>query len=121
LSLARQLTFALAAGAMLVATALAQSPAVPLTLHDAANIAMEKNPLRKAALADTRAASADMQTARSFFLPHVTFSETATLGNDQATRSSIAISNAGCRDSPIAAVVPIATLTNFLSKWRTTS
>jgi outer membrane protein len=82
LSLTRHFAFVLAVGAMLVATVVAQSSAAPLTLHDAANIALEKNPLRKAALADTHAASADMQTARSFLLPHVTFSETATRGND---------------------------------------
>jgi outer membrane protein len=54
----------------------------PLTLQQAVNIALEKNPERKAALADTRAASADVREARSFLLPHVTFSETATRGND---------------------------------------
>lgn len=82
MSLTRSLAFAIAAGAMLIATGLAQSSAATLTLHDAANIALEKNPLRKAALADTHAAQADMQTARSFLLPHVTFSETATRGDD---------------------------------------
>ncbi len=59
----------------------AQQPS-PLTLPQAVNIALEKNPQRKAALADTRAASADVREARSFLLPHVTFSETATRGND---------------------------------------
>src|SRR5260370_10634204 len=54
----------------------------PITLQQAINIALEKNPERKAALADTRAASADVREARSFLLPHVTFSETATRGND---------------------------------------
>jgi len=54
----------------------------PITLQQAINIALEKNPERKAALADTRAASADVREARSFFLPHVAFSETATRGND---------------------------------------
>ncbi len=43
---------------------------------------MEKNPLRKAALADTKAASAGIQEARSFLMPRVTFSETATRGDD---------------------------------------
>src|ERR1019366_3888944 len=60
---------------------LAQQPS-PLTLQQAVNIAMEKNPERKAALADTKAASADVKEARSFLLPHATFSETATIGND---------------------------------------
>jgi outer membrane protein len=59
----------------------AQQPS-PLSLQQAVTIALEKNPERKAALADTRAASADVKEARSFLLPHVTFSETATRGND---------------------------------------
>jgi outer membrane protein TolC len=54
----------------------------PITLQQAVTIALEKNPERKAALADTKAASADVREARSFLLPHVTFSETATRGND---------------------------------------
>jgi outer membrane protein TolC len=54
----------------------------PLTLQQAVNVALEKNPERKAALADTKAASADVKEARSFLLPHATFSETATIGND---------------------------------------
>lgn len=71
----------LGAGAILVATALAQTSA-PLTLQEAANIALEKNPLRKAALADIKAASAGVHEAQSFLMPHVTFSEQATRGND---------------------------------------
>jgi len=59
----------------------AQQPS-PLTLRQAVNIALEKNPQRKAALAETRAASADVKQAKSFLLPHVTFSETATAGDD---------------------------------------
>lgn len=54
----------------------------PLTLQQALNIALEKNPQRKAALADTKAAAADVATARSFLLPHITFSESAERGND---------------------------------------
>ena len=54
----------------------------PLTLERAVAIALEKNPETKAALADTKAASADIQLARSAFLPHVTFVETVTSGND---------------------------------------
>src|SRR6516225_1732027 len=56
--------------------------ASPLTLKQAVIIALEKNPLRKAALADTKAAAADVREARSSLLPHLTFSETVTLGND---------------------------------------
>lgn len=54
----------------------------PLALQQAVNIALEKNPLRKAALADTRVASADVREARSAFMPRLTFFETATRGND---------------------------------------
>jgi outer membrane protein len=53
-----------------------------LTLSHAVQIALEKDPLRKAALADTKAASAGVQEARSALIPHLTFSETATRGND---------------------------------------
>jgi outer membrane protein len=54
----------------------------PLTLQQAVSISLEKNPGRKAAMADTKAASADVKEARSFLLPHATLSETATIGND---------------------------------------
>jgi len=54
----------------------------PLTLQQAVNIALEKNPLRKAAIADTRVTSADIREARSVLMPRLTFSETATRGND---------------------------------------
>jgi outer membrane protein TolC len=64
------------------ASAQSASETATLTLQQAVNIALEKNPLRKVALADTRAASAEVREARSVFLPRVTFSETATLGND---------------------------------------
>jgi outer membrane protein len=53
-----------------------------LTLQQAVTIALEKNPLRKAAIADTKAASAGVREARSFLMPHLTFSETASRGND---------------------------------------
>ena len=61
-----------------------QQPAQPspLTLRQAVNIALEKNPARKAALADTHAASADVRASRSLLYPHAAFSETATDGND---------------------------------------
>jgi outer membrane protein len=54
----------------------------PLTLQQAVRIALERNPLRKAALADTKASSADVREARSVLMPRVTFSENATRGND---------------------------------------
>ncbi|MGO8793247.1 MAG: TolC family protein [Candidatus Sulfotelmatobacter sp.] len=54
----------------------------PLSLQQAASLALEKNPLRKAALADRKAASAGVQEAQSFLMPHVIFSELATRGDD---------------------------------------
>jgi outer membrane protein len=54
----------------------------PLTLQQAVSIALEKNPARKAALADTKAASWDVKLAQSAVLPRLTLSETATRGND---------------------------------------
>jgi len=59
-----------------------QAERVPLTLREAVQIAMEKNPLRKAAIADVKVASADIREARSFLMPHLNFSETVTRGND---------------------------------------
>jgi outer membrane protein TolC len=53
-----------------------------LTLQQAVRIALEKNPLRKAAVADTRVSFADVREAQSVLMPRVTFSETATRGND---------------------------------------
>lgn len=54
----------------------------PLTSQQAVAIALEKNPQRKAALADTKAASADVKQAKSLLLPHVSLFEVATRGND---------------------------------------
>ena len=69
---------------LLTQSVLAQAPSEgsPLSLSQAVGIALEKNPLRKAALADTRAAAAGVVEARSFLMPHITFSETATRGDD---------------------------------------
>jgi outer membrane protein len=62
----------------------AQQEAQPssLTLQQAVTIALEKNPLRKAAIADTKATSAGVREARSFLMPHLSFSETASRGDD---------------------------------------
>jgi outer membrane protein len=79
------------AGLLVLATLFSASPTVfaqqasepaSLTLAQAVQIALEKNPKHKVALADTRVASADVGAARSYLLPHATFSETATRGND---------------------------------------
>jgi len=65
-------------------TAPAQQTEEPsaLTLQQAVKIGLERNPLRKAALADTKVASADVREARSVLMPRLMFSETATGGND---------------------------------------
>jgi outer membrane protein TolC len=68
--------------ALAFATAAAAQTATPLSLPDAVKIALEKNPLRKAALADTRAAGAGVREARAAIFPRITFSETANRGND---------------------------------------
>ncbi len=67
-----------------VGTSFAQQQPAPavLTLQQSVQIAMEKNPLRKAALADIKAANADLREARSFLMPRLSFSEIATRGND---------------------------------------
>lgn len=57
-------------------------PAVPLTLSQAVSVALEKNPLRKAAMAQQRMAAAGVKEARSAFVPRLNFTETATRGND---------------------------------------
>jgi len=64
-------------------TVLSQTPGEPpLSLQQAARIALEKNPLHKAALADTKSAFAEVQEARSSLMPRVSFSEQATRGDD---------------------------------------
>ena len=60
----------------------APGEASSLSLQQAASIALEKNPLRKAALADTKAASASVLEAQSVLMPHISFSELATQGDD---------------------------------------
>jgi outer membrane protein TolC len=64
------------------ASAQQEAQSSSLTLQQAVNIALEKNPLRKAAIADTKVASAGVRAARSFLMPHLSFSETATRGDD---------------------------------------
>ena len=75
---------ALCAAGWITGTALAQQSAQPasLTLQQAVRLALEKNPQRKAALADTRIAAAGVSEARAELLPHLALSETATRGND---------------------------------------
>jgi len=78
-----KLVLSLAAWLPLVAASAQQeAQPSPLTLQQAVNIALEKNPVRKVAIADTKAASAGVREARSFLMPHLSFSETASRGND---------------------------------------
>ena len=69
----------LAAASLLTPAAVAQTP---LSLQQAVSMALEKNPQRKMAVADQRAAQAGVQEARSGLLPRVSFTESATRGND---------------------------------------
>ena len=64
---------------------LAVTPAMaqtPLSLSQAVVIALEKNPMRKAALADRHAAKAGVGLSRSSLLPHAMFGEGFTRGDD---------------------------------------
>jgi outer membrane protein TolC len=84
LSFARH-SFALVLVTVLYVTGVAfpqTPPSSSLSLQQAASIALEKNPLRKAALADRKATAAGVQEAQSFLVPHVTFSEVATRSDD---------------------------------------
>jgi outer membrane protein TolC len=54
----------------------------PLTLPQAVAIALEKNPLRKAAAAEHSASAAGVREARSLLLPRLMFSEIGMRGND---------------------------------------
>lgn len=73
-----KLLITIVAGALFSVAAQAQT----LGLSEAVAIAIEKNPARKMALADTQIAKAQVTLAKSVFFPRVSFSETATVGND---------------------------------------
>ena len=60
---------------------LAQTP-TPLTLPQAVSMALDKNPLHKAAMAETHISMEAVRQARSPLFPKVTFSESALRGND---------------------------------------
>jgi outer membrane protein TolC len=53
-----------------------------MTLAKAVEIALAKNPVQKIALAEHKAAIAEVQVAKSAFFPRVAFTESATAGND---------------------------------------
>lgn len=67
--------------AALLASAAAQ-PSTPLTLADAVQMTLDKNPMHKAALADTKAALASVREAQAPLLPRLMFAENVTRGND---------------------------------------
>ncbi len=53
-----------------------------ITLHDAVVLALEKNPVHKAAMAEHSAAAAAVRESRSILMPRISFTESATRGND---------------------------------------
>jgi len=59
-----------------------QNAPTPLTLAQAVSMALEQNPLHKAALADTRLSLAAVRESRSPLMPKITFTESAARGND---------------------------------------
>ena len=76
------LTFRCAVMVAMLTPSLAAQTATPLTLPQAVGMALEKNPLRKAALADTRISTASVREARSPLMPKITFTESVLRGND---------------------------------------
>jgi outer membrane protein len=67
--------------ALLAGSAFAQAP-TPLTLPQAVSMALEKNPLRKAAMADTRISVAMVRESKTLLLPKIMFSEDVTRSNN---------------------------------------
>jgi outer membrane protein len=74
--------FTLITTAVLFASAVPALAQTELGLPGAVAIALEKNPARKMALADSQTAKAQVELSKSGFLPHIGFSEIATIGND---------------------------------------
>ena len=56
--------------------------ATPLSLPEAVRMTLANNPMHKAALAETKAASAGVRAARAPLLPKITFAENFTGGNN---------------------------------------
>ncbi len=77
---ARRAAFLLPSLILLFALPLAAQ--MPLTLPQAVAMALDKNPLHKAAVADTRISTAAFREARAPLLPKISFSESALRGND---------------------------------------
>ncbi len=65
-----------------LAVAAVAQDATPLALSEAVQMTLAKNPMHKAALADTKAASAGVRVARAPLLPQIMFAENYTGGND---------------------------------------
>ncbi len=71
-----------AALAVLFAMPMVAQTGTPLTLSEAVSMALGKNPLHKAAMADIRISAAGLREARSPLLPKIIFTESAVRGND---------------------------------------
>ncbi len=72
----------MAMAALLSSSLTAQDTAAPITLPQAVSMALEKNPLHQAALADTHISLAQVRQARAPLMPKIMFSESAVRGND---------------------------------------
>ena len=75
-------TVRFAAFAAMLSMPLAGQTATPLTLPEAVSMTLGNNPLRKAAIADTRISAAAIREARSPLMPKIMFTESAVRGND---------------------------------------
>ena len=80
--LVRTLSAMLTMGLMILLAPQPVRAQTPLTLQQAVEIALEKNPTRKVALANQRVAAAGIRKARSDLWPQLTFTESFTRGND---------------------------------------
>ncbi|MDR3748069.1 MAG: TolC family protein [Acidobacteriota bacterium] len=67
---------------LLTAPSDAQNAPTSLTLPQAVSMALEKNPLHKAALAGTHISLAEIRESRSPLMPKIMFTESAVRGND---------------------------------------
>ncbi|MGC2112868.1 MAG: TolC family protein [Candidatus Korobacteraceae bacterium] len=67
---------------LLTSPSAAQDAPAPLTLSQAVIMALEKNPLHKAAFAGTHISLAQIREARSPLMPKIIFTESAVRGND---------------------------------------
>ena len=72
----------LSALAAMLSMPLAGQTGAPLTLPEAVSMALERNPLHKATMADTRILAAAIREARSQLMPKIMFTESAVRGND---------------------------------------